>query len=86
MLLNMGFESQRNELPKDPMIIVQGALAKIASGSADHKVAMANWLKDGASSLAARFGKYIDEHPDEPLDTLDDDAMRELLRNIRTYH
>ena len=86
MLLNMGLESQWNELPKDPMIIVQGALAKIASGSQDRRVAMAEWLEGGDSSLATRFGKYIGEHPDEPLDLHNEDAMRELMEKIRTYH
>lgn len=81
----MGLESQRNEQPKDPLILAQVALARMAFGE-DHKKAMAEWLAGGESSFAAHFREYVEAHPDEPLDVHDSDAMRTLLERIRTYH
>lgn len=82
----MGLESQRNEQAKDPLILAQLTLARIASGSADHKKAMTEWLAGGDSSLAARFREYVEAHPGERIEAHDVSAMKALLEKIRTYH
>jgi Fe-S-cluster formation regulator IscX/YfhJ len=52
-----------------------------------HAVAMKEWIgdPDAKDSLAARFARYFDDHPNMHIDTDNPDDMAHLLEEVKTY-